>query len=266
MATPNAHREYPVAVSFADAKGRRLVAVMPHPDDESYSTAGTLAISVKAGADVTLVCATRGEAGWVRGRPGLARADVAELRTAELHDACNAIGLPAPRFLDWADGEVDTLGSRRRLAELGAVIDELAPDVIITLADDGVYGHRDHIALTATCRQLVGTHRLLLADFPTGLFAPLARHFVAQAPHLLSEDIEPDSLGLAPGMADLCIDIESVAGDKRCAIGCHESQLASTSPLVFLLPGLVEAVSKSEWFTVAAGPALVGDSPFSGLQ
>ena len=40
-----------------------LLVVLAHPDDESFPMGGTLAKYAAQGAQVTLVCATRGEAG-----------------------------------------------------------------------------------------------------------------------------------------------------------------------------------------------------------
>ncbi len=40
-----------------------LLAVLAHPDDESFGTGGTLALYARRGVEVHLVCATRGEAG-----------------------------------------------------------------------------------------------------------------------------------------------------------------------------------------------------------
>ena len=42
-----------------------LLAVLAHPDDESFGIGGTLATYASRGADVYLVCATRGEVGEV---------------------------------------------------------------------------------------------------------------------------------------------------------------------------------------------------------
>ena len=40
-----------------------LLAVLAHPDDESFGPGGTLALYAMRGAEVHLVCATRGEVG-----------------------------------------------------------------------------------------------------------------------------------------------------------------------------------------------------------
>ncbi len=40
-----------------------ILAVLAHPDDESFGMGGTLALYAQRGVAVQLVCATRGEAG-----------------------------------------------------------------------------------------------------------------------------------------------------------------------------------------------------------
>ena len=44
----------------------RLVGIFAHPDDEVFCAGGTLAKYAAAGAEVTVVSATRGEAGQIR--------------------------------------------------------------------------------------------------------------------------------------------------------------------------------------------------------
>lgn len=42
---------------------QRMLVVLAHPDDESFPLGGTLAKYAAAGVEITLVCATKGEAG-----------------------------------------------------------------------------------------------------------------------------------------------------------------------------------------------------------
>ncbi|HEV2124916.1 MAG TPA: PIG-L family deacetylase, partial [Chloroflexota bacterium] len=44
---------------------QRLLAVYAHPDDEAFGTGGTLARYAAEGAEVVLICATRGESGKI---------------------------------------------------------------------------------------------------------------------------------------------------------------------------------------------------------
>lgn len=53
--------------SLPPIDGARVLAIIPHPDDEAYTFAGLLAALTRAGARAQVVCATRGEGGPMLG-------------------------------------------------------------------------------------------------------------------------------------------------------------------------------------------------------
>src|SRR3970040_1322526 len=69
-----------------------LLAVIPPPDDESYSFAGTIALAADAGWDCLVHCATYGEGGERHdgGSPG--RNALADAREAALRESCRILG------------------------------------------------------------------------------------------------------------------------------------------------------------------------------
>lgn len=232
---------------------RRLLGLFPHPDDEGYSAGGLLASCVLSGAQVYVVCATRGEG---HGDPAL--------RSAELAAACAALGLPEPpRFLDLPDGGLEPIADGP--ARIAALLDALGPDVVVCLGRDGAYGHRDHLALTRWIQAAAAGRplRVLHAAFPRDLFAPVRRAMRRFRPELIGFR---GPLGVAP--ADLVLDIRPVRDRKLAAIAAHRSQLPPEGPLCFLRPGLVERLLDEERFTLAAGPPLPAgaNDPFAGLD
>ena len=83
--------------------GHRLLAVFAHPDDESLACGATLAWCAAEGARVSLLCATRGEAG--SRAPGcLEEISLGAVRRAELHEAAARLGLDDVILLDHPDG------------------------------------------------------------------------------------------------------------------------------------------------------------------
>ncbi len=127
----------------------RLLAVFPHPDDETLGCGGTLAKYSSEGIETFLVCATRGERGWFDSmgpNPGLEA--VGRIREAELHCAADQLGLREVFFLDTIDGDVDKADPTEIISRLVTHIRRIRPQVIITFAPDGAYGHPDHIALS----------------------------------------------------------------------------------------------------------------------
>jgi LmbE family N-acetylglucosaminyl deacetylase len=85
--------------------GRRLVIVMPHPDDECFGCASTLARYSIEGATVSQVTMTRGGAGLWSGRAAGDLRRLADVRELELRTlwapptiSPKTISLAASRF------------------------------------------------------------------------------------------------------------------------------------------------------------------------
>ena len=83
---------------------KKVLAVLAHPDDESFGLGGTLALYAQRGYETYYVCATRGEVGTVSPEFLKGFKDTAEMRTDELTRAAKELGLK----------EVIFLGRRRR--------------------------------------------------------------------------------------------------------------------------------------------------------
>lgn len=151
----------------------RLLLVHAHPDDETLTTGGTIAHYAARGVQVIVVTCTLGEEGEVipDALRGLASDQADQLggyRVGELRSACTALGVTDHRFLGgvggWRDsgmiwhrpGQARAVpnahprafanGDREKQATaLEAVLREVKPQVVVTYADDGGYGHPDHV-------------------------------------------------------------------------------------------------------------------------
>jgi LmbE family N-acetylglucosaminyl deacetylase len=133
----------------AVANKLRLLAVFPHPDDETLGVGGMLAKYSAEGVETYLVCATRGERGWSDSEgtnPGLEA--VGRIREAELRCAAEQLGLREVNFLDYLDGDVDQVKPQEIIAKIVSHIRRIKPQVVVTFGPDGAYGHPDHIALS----------------------------------------------------------------------------------------------------------------------
>lgn len=134
-----------------------LLAVLAHPDDESFGMGGTLALYARRGFEVYLVCATRGEVGTVDPEHMRNFSSIAELREAELRCAAEHLGLKDVFFLDYRDsGMPGSADNRHPDAQVAHSVDEVAgkvvryirelkPDVVLTFDPIGGYRHPDHI-------------------------------------------------------------------------------------------------------------------------
>jgi LmbE family N-acetylglucosaminyl deacetylase len=136
-----------------------LLAVLAHPDDESFGTGGTLAYYAQNGVHVYLICATRGEAGEMEERYLRNFESIAERREAELRCAAEKLGIKQVFFLNYRDSGM--AGSRDNLhpealvnqplekvaSDISSIVEKLKPQVIITFDPIGGYRHPDHIAI-----------------------------------------------------------------------------------------------------------------------
>jgi len=127
----------------------KLLAIFPHPDDETLGLGSTLARYSSEGVETYLVCATRGERGWFDSEgpnPGLE--GVAKIREDELSCAAAILGLTEVSYLDTIDGDVDQSRPDEIIGKLVSHIRRIRPQVVVTFGPDGAYGHPDHIALS----------------------------------------------------------------------------------------------------------------------
>lgn len=229
-----------------------LLAVIPHPDDESYSFGGTIALAASAGWDCQVVCASSGEGGERHDGGPLGREDVAAVRRRELAASCKLLGAKPPRFLGLPDGrlrEDSTAG--KALAEL---MQEIAPDVTVALGADGAYGHPDHIAvyrwvLEAWRALPAARPELLFAQFPEGLFLPQYEKCIA----MMGEPPSPAAAEIGSATFHYAVDISAVADVKLGAIRAHRSQLPGGDAEALFPPGIVKALLNIERFTDARG-------------
>lgn len=135
---------------------RRLLAVLAHPDDESFGPGGTLARYAAEGVDVHIVIATDGAAGSViEGYEGQ-RERLAEVRRQELQAAVDVLGATL-HTLGYRDSgyigdpanehpqafmNVDEEEAAGRVVRL---IRQIRPQVVLTHDETGGYYHPDHI-------------------------------------------------------------------------------------------------------------------------
>lgn len=130
-------------------KNLKLMCIFAHPDDETFSTGGILARYAAEGVETTLVCATRGERGWIGSEeeyPGLEA--LGKMREAELRCAAQVLGIRKLIFLDYIDGKLDKAPPLEVISKIASAVRRVRPQVVVTMDPQGVYGHPDHMVLT----------------------------------------------------------------------------------------------------------------------
>jgi LmbE family N-acetylglucosaminyl deacetylase len=124
---------------------RTLLGVWAHPDDEAYLSAGLMACARRCGDRVVVVTATAGERGTSdpeRWPPEL----LGPLRCMELRASLAVLDVHEHVMLGLPDGgccSVDATGA------IGALIEDVRPDTIVTFGPEGMTGHPDHSVVSA---------------------------------------------------------------------------------------------------------------------
>ena len=217
------------------AMGQRLLAVFAHPDDEGQ-IAGIMARYVSQGAEAFLACATRGEMGMPNDSSLLGGRAMAQLREAELRCACKVLGVKNIRFLNYQEGSFHTADPDQVIGKVTEIIREFGPQIIITFGPEGVYGHRDHIAISrwvtsafyATQQRnlsqgLQFPRRLYYTAYPRSLFDRLRSQGIEFRIEL---DGTIHSISGVPNeKITTVIDVSDYQIQKVASFQCHRSQL-----------------------------------------
>jgi LmbE family N-acetylglucosaminyl deacetylase len=131
-----------------------VLGVWAHPDDEAYLSAGLMARATANGQAVAVVHATAGEAG-----SSGTSLDLSSRRREEARRALAAVGVTDHTMLGHADGGCAAVPVPDAAAQLGRIIEEVAPDTIVTFGPDGITGHPDHRAVSAWVSAAVSRSR-----------------------------------------------------------------------------------------------------------
>jgi N-acetyl-1-D-myo-inositol-2-amino-2-deoxy-alpha-D-glucopyranoside deacetylase len=239
--------------------GRRLLAVFAHPDDESLACGGLLARCAAEGARVTLLCATRGEAG--ERVPGCSDdVGLGIVRRGELHDAAERLGIHELILLDPPDGELPGENYALFRQEMVVAARYVRPDAVVTFGPDGLYWHPDHIYIhervTEAVAQLApNPPALYYVVFPQDLMKNVLELAKEQAPpqeELTLWDIDAEAFGAYAPPPTLVVDVSAYVGRKLDALRAHRTQVGSRSPFWWLTPEAAAPLLGQEFFAKSA--------------
>jgi N-acetyl-1-D-myo-inositol-2-amino-2-deoxy-alpha-D-glucopyranoside deacetylase len=254
---------------------RSLLLVHAHPDDESIGTGATMAKYAAEGVRVTLVTCTLGELGEII-PPDLSHLlpdELGQHRIVELDRACRALGVEDHRFLG-GEGKYRDSGMmglpdnddprcfwrasvEEAAADLVKVIEEVAPDVIVTYDANGFYGHPDHIQahrVAWRANQLTGARARFYAT-------AMPRSALAAAVQLPDDSWFVRSSDLSVSVPDeqvtTEIDATAYLPAKLAAMKAHETQITVDGQFYALSDEVGRRALGTEYYTLwgASGPA-----------
>lgn len=187
-----------------------VLAVIAHPDDESFGLGAVIDRLTSAGAAVYIVCLTRGGASTLNAT----HADLHRVRETELRQAAAELGAADVTLLDYPDGGLAAVPA----AELAGHVEDAAArgraDGLLVFDDTGVTGHPDHRAATGAAVR--AGRRAGLPVLAWTLPAAVAARLSAETGH--------DFTGQPPNRIDLCVHVGRER-QRRAAL-LHASQIS----------------------------------------
>ncbi|NEE00274.1 PIG-L deacetylase family protein [Phytoactinopolyspora halotolerans] len=215
-------------------RGRTVVVMHAHPDDEAIFTGATIRRLADRGARVVLITATLGDLGasFVPLAPG---ETIVQRRTAELERAAELLGVARLALLGRRDsglpGAADNVhpaalaaaAPGQVAAEVASIIEREGAEAIVHDDAFGIYGHPDHVAVNR-----IGTLAAQMSGV-TSYQTTVDRDYLHEArPHLVHAAARATALpyGIPADQVELSVTAsgeELVA--KRAAISAHHSQI-----------------------------------------
>lgn len=201
-----------------NARGRRLLAIVSHPDDAEFSAGGTIARWIQEGGEAHYLVCTDGAAGG--GDPSHTPEWLRENREREQWDAATFLGVTGVQFLRHRDGElIASLELRRQIAR---VIRQVRPNV--ALAPNPVR----HWRAGATSLRIFHPDHIAVGEAALAALYPGVGNAWTFT-DLLAEGLQPHTVPeiwlTGAGEPDYAVDIAATFDRKVGAICKHVSQV-----------------------------------------
>ncbi len=209
-----AEPEYTGDDRIEDWKDKTILVVTPHPDDETFTSGGTLALLAKNGNNVQIVIYTKDNSG--SNDPTMTRERLEKIRRAEEEEACKILGIPAENitWLGHDDGMLEYVDRRELTKQVAREIRKHRPDAVFTIDPGAPYeqwhksDHRSGAVITADALR-ASAWRLYFPELERQGF----KHYSV-----------PVVFFYYSAQPNYTVDITSVAEQKSKAAAAHVSQ------------------------------------------
>jgi LmbE family N-acetylglucosaminyl deacetylase len=251
-----------------------VAGIFAHPDDETWSLAGSFALLVPKGVRGAVWTATRGQAGQIADSSGATRERLPEVREAEERAAMAEVGVERVAFADFVDGEVEQADRDALTTGVHQFLEREQPDVVVTMEPGGVTAHPDHMAVTAATQAAFGAYAAAAHDreprfyywgVPVSDLAGWRRVGRASGLPLPGEDDPYGSRGTPDDQFTCTVDTSTVAEQAFRALFRHRTQTADPA---YLLLGHQDnwrtVFARSQYIRVHPAPR-PGDPPEASL-
>ena len=224
------------------------------------------------GHRVVLVTATRGEVGEIHNMDeASSRPRLGEIRTEELKNADEILGVDRQEFLGYRDsGMVDTPDNKdprsfhqakleEASAKLAVLIREERPAVVVTYAEDGVYGHPDHIkahhvtnaALDVLEREGLQVKKLYYTAIPRSMMEAFVQQMPEEARQAMGGGMR--IAGTPDELVTTRVDVHDYVERKRDAFRAHVSQNDPNSWFSTMQDQVYELAFGTEYYQLTRG-------------
>jgi LmbE family N-acetylglucosaminyl deacetylase len=114
-------------------QGKTILLFTPHPDDDTFCCAGTLALLAKQKNNIRIVIYTNDDKGSYD--PDMTSERLARIRKAEEEEACRIIGIPKQniQWLQFHDGMLEYASPKDLVEEATKIIRTHRPEVVMSI-------------------------------------------------------------------------------------------------------------------------------------
>jgi LmbE family N-acetylglucosaminyl deacetylase len=116
-----------------DLHSKTILLFTPHPDDDAFGCAGTLALLANNGNNIRIVIYTNDDKGSYD--PEMTSEHLARIRMHEEEEACRTVGIPKDhiKWLEYHDGMLEYANTRDLVEEVTGIIRHIRPEVVLSI-------------------------------------------------------------------------------------------------------------------------------------
>ncbi|RJQ37863.1 PIG-L family deacetylase [Candidatus Microgenomates bacterium] len=203
----------------------KIIFVFAHPDDESFSSGGTIAKLGQKGIEVKLITATKGEKGQLGIPPITTREKAGEVREQELRKAAKILGISEIFFLGFIDGELINLQKGEISKKILEILEKELPDIVVTFNEEGGSKHPDHIQINKSATQAFNKYMETAKKHTKLYYTAIPESFIKK---LNKKGFMYTAYGKVQGTPDsiitTAVDVSETIKIKIEALKCHLTQ------------------------------------------
>jgi N-acetylglucosamine malate deacetylase 2 len=187
-----------------------VLAVVAHPDDETFGLGAVIDLMTQAGTSAHIVCYTHGEASTLN-ETGTS---LHGTRCRELELASTQLRVATVDLLDYGDGRLAGVPRTELAGHVTRAVSRYHCAGLLVFDETGVTGHADHQAATAAA-----VHAADSAGLPV-----LAWALPERVARVLREETGQPFAGQPPSRLDLCLRVDRAVQCQAALV--HASQIS----------------------------------------